>query len=187
MWSTNSRQWSKAKETRGLKLDGVIIQVCTKLCIYLLYGIWLWVLELKQLEGISIARGCDIGNGWLLCTSTIFELWILYVLWGLIWNEMIDMAMSWWEIKIMSTSWWSSGQRSIQLRRVGAKLSLLISGAARTMHYRKDHDKTKTKIHVFRVEIEIIVWLLQVFLLFPRRSWAPATLLWPLPGLVYRI
>ena len=28
------------------------------------------------------------------CIGTVFELWILYVLWGLIWNEMIDMALS---------------------------------------------------------------------------------------------
>ena len=30
----------------------------------------------------------------MLCTGTVFKLWILYVLWGLIWNEMIDMALS---------------------------------------------------------------------------------------------
>ena len=54
------------------------------------------------------------------------------------------------------------------------------------------HNATRLKpkfalLYMFRAEIEIVVWLLRVFILFPWRSWALATLLWPLPGLVYSI
>ena len=54
----------------------------------------------------------------------------------------------------------------------------------------RDATRLKPKfalLYVFRAEIEIIVWLLRVFLLFPWRSWALETLFWPLPGLVYSI